>query len=166
MDWKMLYCPNKSCKYYGMPFQSGKMVKNGTCHGQPQALCKGCGSSVVLNYATAYYGLESDAVIFETAVRALAEGNSIRAAGRIFEIDKDTVCDWLIRASLHCRSVVLYFWNQLHVAECQLDELWSFVLARQTDGMLLNQEKFRLFGICRDSVHGSHRFHGIMPKKP
>ena len=131
MDWKTLYCPNKSCKYYGIPFQSGKMVKNGTCHGQPQALCKGCGSSVVLNYATAYYGLESDAVIFETAVRALAEGNSIRATGRIFEIDKDTVCDWLIRASLHCRSVVLYFWNQLHVDECQLDELWSFVHTKE-----------------------------------
>lgn len=131
MDWKTLYCPNKRCKYYGIPFQASKMVKNGTCHGQPQALCKGCGSSVALNYATAYYGLESDATIFETAVRALAEGNSIRATGRIFEIDKDTVCDWLIRASLHCRSVILYFWNQLHVTECQLDELWSFVHTKE-----------------------------------
>jgi len=60
-----------------MPFQSGKMVKNGSSYGQPQALCKGCGCSVTLNYATAYYGLESDPIIFETAVRALAEGNSI-----------------------------------------------------------------------------------------
>lgn len=108
------------------------MVKNGSSHGQPQAHCKGCGSSVVLNYATAYYGLESDPVIFETAVRALAEGNSIRATGRIFQIDKDTVCDWLVRASLHCRSVMLYFWNQLHVTECQLDELWSFVHTKET----------------------------------
>jgi IS1 family transposase/transposase-like protein len=131
MDWKTLYCPNKSCKYYGIPFQPGKMVKNGMCHGQPQALCKGCGCSVVLNYATAYYGLESDTAIFETAVRALAEGNSIRATGRIFEIDKDTVCDWLIRASLHCRSVVLFFWSQLHIVECQLDELWSFVHTKE-----------------------------------
>ena len=131
MDWKTLYCPNKCCKYYGIPFESGKMVKNGTCHGQPQALCKGCGSSVALNYATAYYGLESDTAIFETAIRALAEGNSIRATGRIFEIDKDTVCDWLIRASLHCRSIILYFWNQLYVTECQLDELWSFVHTKE-----------------------------------
>jgi IS1 family transposase/transposase-like protein len=131
MDWETLYCPNKSCRYYGIPFQQGKMVKNGTSYGQPQALCKSCGSSVALSYATAYYGLESEPAIFETAVRALAEGNSIRATGRILQVDKDTVCDWLDRAALHCRSVILYLWDQLHVTECQLDELWSFVHTKE-----------------------------------
>lgn len=131
MNWKTLYCPNKSCPNYGIPFQAGKMVKNGSSCGQPQALCKGCGSSVALNYATAYYGLTSEPAIFEIAVRALAEGNSLRATGRILQIDKDTVCDWLNRAALHCRSVVLYLWSQLHVTECQLDELWSFVHAKE-----------------------------------
>ena len=131
MDLETLYCPNKCCSYYGKPFRQGKMVKNGTCHGQIQVLCKGCGSSVSINYGTAYYGLESDFLIFETAVRALAEGNSIRATGRILEIDKDTVCDWLDRAALHCRLVVLYLWSQLHVTECQLDELWSFVHTKE-----------------------------------
>ena len=87
MDWETLYCPNKQCRYYGIPFGQSKMVKNGTSYGQPQALCKGCGSSVALSYGTAYYGLESEPAIFETAVRALAEGNSIRATGRIFQID-------------------------------------------------------------------------------
>ena len=43
MDWQTLYCPNKQCKNYGIPFQPGKMVKNGSDHGQPQALCKGVG---------------------------------------------------------------------------------------------------------------------------
>jgi transposase-like protein len=62
-----------------------------------------------LSYATAYYGLESEPAIFETAVRALVEGNFIRATGRILQIDKDTVCDWLNRAALRCRSVALYF---------------------------------------------------------
>jgi IS1 family transposase/transposase-like protein len=132
MEWTTLYCPNKSCQYYGIPFPSGKLIKNGSSYGQRQALCRACGGSVSMSYATAYYGLESDPVIFETAVRALAEGNSIRATGRIFEIDKDTICDWLIRASLHCRSVILYFWNQLHVTECQLDELWSFVHTKES----------------------------------
>ena len=86
MDWETLYCPNKRCKYYGIPLRQGKMVKNGSSYGQPQALCKECCSSVALSYATAYYGLESDLTIFETAVRALAEGNSIRATGRILQI--------------------------------------------------------------------------------
>jgi transposase-like protein/IS1 family transposase len=131
MDWETLYCPDQGCRYYGFPFRQGKMVKNGTSYGQAQALCKGCGRSVALSYATAYYGLESDPAIFETAVRALAEGNSIRATGRIVQIDKDTVCDWLHRAALHCRAVVLYLWSHLHVTECQLDELWSFVHTKE-----------------------------------
>jgi IS1 family transposase/transposase-like protein len=131
MDWNTLYCPNKCCRYYGIPFQPGKMVKNGSSHGQLQALCRGCGGSVALSYATAYYGLESDPALFETAVRALAEGNAIRATGRIVQIDKNTVCDWLHRAALHCRSVALYFWGHLHVTECQLDELWGFVHTKE-----------------------------------
>lgn len=131
MDWETLYCPNENCQCYGIPFRQGKMVKNGSSYGQQQALCKGCGRSVALSYATAYYGLESDPALFETAVRALAEGNSIRATGRILQIDKDTVCDWLDRAAHHCRSVVLYLWSQLHVTECQLDELWGFVHTKE-----------------------------------
>lgn len=131
MDWETLYCPNKNCRYYGLPFRQGKMVKNGSSYGQAKALCKGCWSNVALSYATAYFGLESEPAIFETAVRALAEGNSLRATGRILQIDKDTVGDWLHRAALHCRLVVLYLWSNLHVTECQLDELWSFVHTKE-----------------------------------
>jgi IS1 family transposase len=131
MDWESLYCPNRRCRYYGIPFFRGLMVKNGSSHGQPQALCRACGSSVSMTYATAYYQLDSDPLIFETAVRALAEGNSLRATGRIVQIDKDTVCDWLNRAGQQCRLVMLHFWRDLHVTECQLDELWGFVHTKQ-----------------------------------
>lgn len=131
MDWETLYCPNKHCPCYGIPFRQGQLVKNGHSHGQAQALCKSCGGSVTLSYATAYYGLESEPAIFEAAIRALAEGNSIRATGRIFQVDKDTVCEWLNRAALQCRLVALYLWTGLHVLECQLDELWSFVHTKE-----------------------------------
>jgi IS1 family transposase len=107
------------------------MVRNGSSDGYKQALCKGCGSSVSLRYGTAYFGLEADPATFETAVRALAEGNSIRATARIVQIDKDTATDWLNRAAQHCRQVMLYLWRNLHVTECQLDELWSFVHTKE-----------------------------------
>jgi IS1 family transposase len=84
-----------------------------------------------MRYGTAYYQLDADPLIFETGVRALAEGVSLRATGRIVQIDKDTACDWLNRAAQHCRLVMLYFWRDLHVTECQLDELWSFVHTKQ-----------------------------------
>jgi len=90
-----------------------------------------CEASIVLSYGTAYYGLDADPAIFETAVRALAEGNALRATARIVQVDKDTVCAWLHRVAYHCRTVMLYFWHDLHVSECQLDELWSFVHTKE-----------------------------------
>ena len=65
------------------------------------------------------------------AMRALAEGNSLRGTGRIVEVDKDTVCDWLDRAGRHCRAVTTYLFDTLHITECQVDELWSFVRKKE-----------------------------------
>jgi len=132
MNWESLYCPNQNCRYYGVPFYEGRMVKNGSSHGQQaQALCKACGSSVALRYGTAYENLDADPALFETVVRALAEGNSLRATARIVQIDKDTACAWLDRAAHHCRLVMLSLWRNLHITECQLDELWSFVHTKE-----------------------------------
>jgi IS1 family transposase len=131
MDWETLYCPNHHCRWYGQPFRRGYLVKNGSSRGRPRAWCKACGGSVVLRYGTAYYGLDADPAIFETAVRALAEGNSLRATARIILADKDTICAWLDRAAQHCRVVMLYLWHDLLVRECQLDELWSFVHTKE-----------------------------------
>ena len=105
MDWETLYCPNRNCQYYGLPFRQGKMVKNGSSYGQPKALCKGCWSSVALSYATAYYGIESEPAIFETAVRALAEGNSIRATGRILQIDVEKGYNYVTATFFNSRRI-------------------------------------------------------------
>lgn len=86
---------------------------------------------VSLTYGTAYFDLEADPAIFELTVRALAEGNSIHSTARIVQIDKDTVCAWLNRAAHQCRLVMLYHWQNLHVTECQLDELWSLVHTKE-----------------------------------
>jgi hypothetical protein len=40
MDWESLYCPNPRCRYYGIRFDQALMVKNGSSHGQKQALCR------------------------------------------------------------------------------------------------------------------------------
>jgi IS1 family transposase/transposase-like protein len=131
MDWITLYCPNRDCPYYGRRFYQSLLVKNGTTRGQKQALCRGCGRSIALSSGTAYFELDAEAALFETAIRALAEGNSLRATGRIVQIDKDTACAWLHRAAVHCRLVMLYLWQDLPVSECQLDELWSFVHTKE-----------------------------------
>ena len=107
MDWQTLYCPNWDGRCSGIPFRQGRLVKNGSSHGQPQALCRACGCSVTVRYGTAYAALNAAPALFETAIRALAEGNSVRSTARIVQIDKDTACDWLNRAAQHCRVVLL-----------------------------------------------------------
>jgi hypothetical protein len=113
------------------PLAQGYLVKNGTSRGQPRAWCTACEARVVLRYETAYDGLEADAAICETAVRALAEGNALRAIARIVHVDKDTVCASRYRVACHCRTVMLYFWHNLHVSTGQRDELWSFVHTKE-----------------------------------
>jgi hypothetical protein len=39
----------------------------------------------------AYFDLKADPAIFELAVQALAEGNSLHSTARITQINKDTV---------------------------------------------------------------------------
>lgn len=131
MNWEDLYCSNPSCFYYGVPFYHGNMAKNGSSKGQPRGRCQHCGRSVSLKYGTAYYGLETDHSIFDIAIRALAEGNSINSASRIVNVDAETVRHWLDRAAQHCRLVTLELWRNLRVKECQLDELWSFVHTKE-----------------------------------
>jgi IS1 family transposase/transposase-like protein len=131
MNWETLYCPNRACRDYGRPFCQGLLVKNGSSHGKKQAWCRSCGRRVSLRDATAYFDLEAEPAIFELAVRALAEGNSIHSTARIVQIDKDSVCAWLNRAAQQARLVMLYLWQNLHVTECQLDDLWSFVHTKE-----------------------------------
>lgn len=131
MNWEDLYCSNPHCFYYGVPFHHGDMVKNGSSNGQKRGRCQHCGKSVSLKYGTAYSGLEVDSSIFETAVRALAEGNSIRSTARIVNAEEDSIRIWLHKASQHCRLVTLELWTNLRVTECQLDELWGFVHTKE-----------------------------------
>src|SRR5260370_42286150 len=116
-----------SCSCYGRPFQQGLLVKNGMTRGQKQALCRACGRSIALNTGTAYFELDAASALFDTAIRALAEGNSLRATGRIVQIDKDTACAWLHRAAVQCRLVMLYLWQGLSVRACHFDEFGSAV---------------------------------------
>ena len=43
------------------------------------------------------------------------------------EVDKDTVNHWLPILGRHGQGVMNYFFRNLHLGECQLDELWTFI---------------------------------------
>ena len=73
VDWETLYCPTGRCEHYRKPFKTGRLARNGSSRGEPQARCRACGSTVTLRYGTAYYRLEAEPVQFETASRAFGQ---------------------------------------------------------------------------------------------
>jgi IS1 family transposase len=80
---------------------------------------------------TAYAGIRTPEATYRLGATLLAEGLAIRATGRILEVDKDTVGQWVPRLGQHCQRVMAYFFRNLHITECQLDELWTFVRKKE-----------------------------------
>ena len=113
MNWETLYCPNRACRLYGVQWRQSLLARNGSSRGYKQAVGRACGQRVMLRYGTAYFELEADPAIFDIAIRALAEGNSLRSTAWIVHIDKDTVGAWLDRAARHCRHIraCLLLWH-------------------------------------------------------
>jgi len=93
--------------------------------------CQVCTVLVSARTGTAYAGIRTDATTYVRGATALAEGMSIRATGRLLSVDKDTVNHWLPVLGAHCQHVLRYFFRRLHVRECQLDELWTFMAKKE-----------------------------------
>jgi len=63
------------------------------------------------------------------AVGALAEGLGIRAVARVFEVDPNTVLQWLVEAADHLKAFSQYFLHDVRVTQVQLDELYALLCA-------------------------------------
>jgi hypothetical protein len=66
------------------------------------------------------------------AVAALAEGLGIRAVARGFEVDPNTVLQWLVEAADQATAFSQYFLDDVHVDQVQLDELFALLSAIKT----------------------------------
>lgn len=63
------------------------------------------------------------------AVGALAEGLGIRAVARVFEVDPNTVLQWLGEVADHAAAFSRYFLHDVPVSQVQLDELFALFSA-------------------------------------
>ncbi len=131
MELSTIYCPKQRCSSYGKYGYGKHLVRRGFDRGIPRLKCNRCQGTFSARHGTAYFGIHTEPRIYTIGARALAEGNSLRGTGRIIGVDKDTVCEWLDKSGRHCRAVMLYLFCNLHITECQLDELWSFVYKKE-----------------------------------
>ena len=61
----------------------------------------------------------------------MAEGLGIRAVARVFEVDPNTVLQWLVEAADHLKAFSPYFLHDVHVTQVQLDALLALLSAVQ-----------------------------------
>lgn len=157
MDIKSCYCPNSVCPEYGIQGFGSHLVRKGFDNGIQRVQCTVCKTTFSSRQGTSYLNIRTNEAIFIIAMRALAEGNSIRGTARIVNVDKDLVAAWLNQAAFHCMTVTKYFFRNLHITECQLDELWGFVYKKE-DNLNLIEKILAEYGdawiwTCLDPVH-------------
>jgi len=131
MDNTTCYCRNPQCPLYGRMAPYAQLKFRGWHRHTARFRCQVCPGLVSARTGTAYAGIRTDATAYLRGATALAEGMSIRATGRLLSVDKDTVNHWLPVLGVHCQHVMRYFFRHLHVLECQLDELWTFIAKKE-----------------------------------
>ncbi len=131
MDYTTCYCRLRRCSLFGKTGSSAQLKLHDWQRGGPRFRCQVCDEIVSASTGTAYAGIRTDLEIYRRGAKALAEGLSIRAIGRLVEVDKDTVNQWLPILGRQSQDVMNYFFRNLHLEECQLDELWTFIYKKE-----------------------------------
>jgi transposase-like protein len=122
------YCPNKRCSHYGW-VGLGNIVANGHPNSGPwrQLHCAVCGKYFAESTGTIFYRSPLSPDLLSRIIAALAEGVDIRATGRIFGVDPNTVKACLTRAVEHMDALSSYLIHDLQLTQVQVDELWALV---------------------------------------
>jgi IS1 family transposase len=130
VDTSQHFCPNPDCAYRGW-VGWGNLSANGHPSGGPwrQLYCSQCEGYFLETHGTPLYGKRVAPDLLVWAVGALAEGLGIRAVARVFEVDPNTVLQWLVAAADHLTAFSQYFLHDIRVTQVQLDELYALLRA-------------------------------------
>src|SRR5215467_9440894 len=131
MDCTTCYCRMPQCSLFGQVAPRAQFTWHDWHRQAPRWRCRACRALVSARLGTAYAGIRTESTTYLRGAVALAEGMSIRATGGLLCVDKDTVNHWLPVLGAHCQHVLRYFFRRLHVLECQLDELWTFIAKKE-----------------------------------
>src|SRR5438128_292138 len=130
VDTSRHFCPDPDCTYGGW-LGLGNITSNGHPSGGPwrQLHCTGCGGYFQETHGTPLHGKRVVPERLVWAVGALAEGLGIRAVARVFEVDPNTVLQWLVEVADHAAAFTQYFLHDVRVTQVQLDELFALLSA-------------------------------------
>jgi transposase-like protein/IS1 family transposase len=130
VDTSRHFCPQSDCAYRGW-LKLGNLRANGHPNGGPwrQFYCTSCKGYFLETQGTLFHGTQAAVERIVRVLACLAEGLGIRATARVFEVDANTVLQWLVEAAEQLRAFSAYFLCDLHVEQLQLDELYAVLRA-------------------------------------
>jgi IS1 family transposase len=143
IDTSMHFCPHDGCDYRGW-LGLGNLRANGHPSGGPwrQFYCRSCSGYFLESHGTLFHGKHLPVELIVHALACLAEGLGIRATARVFEVDPNTVLQWLVEAAEQLQAFTSYFLCDVHVTQLQLDELYA-VLRGLREGQISEKQAFK-----------------------
>src|SRR3989442_6985827 len=130
VDTATHFCPNPDCAYRGW-VGWGNLRANGHPNGGPwrQLLCVACRRYFLETLGTLLHGKRVSVDLIVRVIGCLAEGLGIRGTARVFEVDPNTVLQWLVEAAEQLRAFSQHFLHDVRVRQVQLDELFALLSA-------------------------------------
>jgi IS1 family transposase len=128
IDTSRHFCPHAGCDYQGW-LGLGNLRANGHPSGGPwrQLYCRSCRGYFLETHGTLLHGKRLSVELIVRVLACLAEGLGIRATARVFEVDPNTVLQWLVEAAEQLQAFTSYFLCDVHVTQLQLDELYAVI---------------------------------------
>ena len=141
----MHFCPHSDCDYRGW-LGLGNLRANGHPSGGPwrQFHCTSCDGYFLETHGTLFHGKQAAVELIVRVLACLAEGLGLRATARVFEVDANTVLQWLVEAAEQLRAFSASFLCDLHLEQLQLDELYAVLRALKTGEINDDQAMKRL----------------------
>jgi hypothetical protein len=78
---------------------------------------------------TLFHGKRESVELIMRVIACLAEGLGIRGTARVFEVDANTVLQWLVEAAEQLRAFSQHFLHDVRGRQVQLDELFALLSA-------------------------------------
>jgi IS1 family transposase len=130
VDTQSHFCPAHDCSYYGW-LGRGNIRANGHPGGKQwrQLQCVSCHGYFYEINGTIFQGKRAAVELIVRVIACLAEGLGIRGTARVFEVDPNTVLQWLVEAADQLRAFSQHFLHGIRVRQVQLDELFALLSA-------------------------------------
>src|SRR5712691_2992166 len=146
IDTSMHFCPHVDCAYRGWR-GLGNLRANGHPNGSPwrQFHCTACKGYFLETHSTIFHGKRVSVELIIRVLACLAEGLGIRGTARVFEVDPNTVLQWLVEAAEQLQAFSRHFLHDIRVNQVQLDELFA-LLSAVKDGKVSEAEAIERLG--------------------